>query len=86
MKAIVKFFTTVFKGLWKIISEIFTDASGRPEIKNILGVPIVVIAVIYGIKSRDWVGFAALSGFGVGLIFGSTIADSKIDASKFLGN
>jgi hypothetical protein len=82
LKAIAKFFS----GLWKIIVEVFTDAQGRPEIKNILGVPIIVIAVIYGIKSRDWVGFTALSGFGVGLLVGSTVADSLIDSSKLTGN
>lgn len=75
-----------FIGLWNVIIEIFTDANKRPEIKNILGVPIIVAAVIYGIISRDWVGFTALSGFGVGLLFGSTIADAKLDATKISGN
>jgi hypothetical protein len=63
----------------KFIVEIFTDAKGRPEIKVILGVPILIAAVVYGISSHDWVGFAALSGFAVSLLTATTIADAQID-------
>jgi uncharacterized membrane protein len=62
------------------IREIFTDALDRPEIKNILGVPIIIAAVVYGLVTRDWVGFGALFGAGSGLLVATTVADAKIDA------
>lgn len=61
---------------------IFTDASGRPEIKMILGVPLFIIAMIYGILSRDWAGFAAMMGPALGLVGLTTLGDAAIDKGK----
>lgn len=58
---------------------LFTDAKGRPEIKVVLGVPIILAAVVYGLASRDWGGFATVSAFGVGLLGGAAVADAAID-------
>lgn len=58
---------------------LFTDAKGRPEIKVVLGVPIILAAVVYGLVSRDWGGFATVSAFGVGLLGGAAVADAAID-------
>jgi hypothetical protein len=69
----------MWKAIGTFIIDIFTDAKGRPEIKIILGVPIIIIAVGYGIKTHDWTGFSALMGFGVGLIGGTAITDALID-------
>jgi hypothetical protein len=61
--------------------ESFTDARGRPEIKMILGVPILIAAVVYGFKTGDWKsGFLALSGLGVTLVGGTAIADGFNDS------
>ena len=61
------------------LSHLVTDAKMRPEIKLILGIPILVAAVVYGMVSRDWIGFGALSGVAL-LLFGITAAaDAKID-------
>jgi mannose/fructose/N-acetylgalactosamine-specific phosphotransferase system component IIC len=64
----------------RFILEIFTDTQNRPEIKVILGVPIIIIAVVYGLVTGDWkVGFLYLSGLGVGLIGGTAITDAVLD-------
>jgi len=73
----------------KFLIEVFTDANGRPEIKMILGVPIIIIAVFYGIfssvimNSPDWTGFGALSGLGLALIGTTAVADSLIDRNNY---
>jgi len=63
----------------KAIKEIFTDAAGRIEIKMILGVPMFVAAVVYGIIARDWVGFGALMGSALGLMGITAAGDAAID-------
>ena len=61
------------------LSHLVTDAKMRPEIKLILGIPILMASVVYGMVSRDWIGFGALSGVAL-LLFGITAAaDAKID-------
>ena len=61
------------------LSHLVTDAKMRPEIKLILGIPILMAAVVYGMVSRDWIGFGALSGVAL-LLFGITAAaDAQID-------
>lgn len=65
-----------------ILKHIFTDAKGRVEIKIILGVPIAIAAVIYGMISRDWAGFNSLSVFAGGLLGVTAIADALIDFKK----
>jgi hypothetical protein len=62
------------------LSHIFTDAKGRPEIKTILGVPIIIVSVVFLLlKKIDIEQFKALAGFG-GLLIGVTaIADGFID-------
>ena len=62
-----------------ILSHCFTDAKMRPEVKLVLGVPMMVAAVVYGIASRDWIGFGALSGVALFLFGLTTAADAKID-------
>ena len=67
------------------LRESFTDAKGRPEPKMILGVFLVLLAVAYGFwaavinKKPDWTGFSVIAGFGVTLITGAAVADSRID-------
>jgi uncharacterized membrane protein len=63
----------------QFFKEIFTDAAGRPEIKMILGVPMAIGAIVYGIVSRDWVGFGALIGTALGLMGLTTLGDAVID-------
>lgn len=63
-------------------AQIFTDAAGRPEIKMILGVPMAIGAIVYGIVSRDWVGFGALIGTALGLMGLTTLGDAVIDKVK----
>ena len=63
----------------KAIKEIFTDAAGRIEIKMILGVPMFIAAVVYGIIARDWVGFGALMGSALGLMGITAAGDAAID-------
>jgi hypothetical protein len=63
----------------KAIKEIFTDAAGRIEIKMILGVPMFIAAVVYGIIARDWVGFGALMGSALGLMGITAVGDAAID-------
>ena len=66
----------------KFLKEINTDALGRIEIKNVLGVPIIIVSVVYGIASKDWVGFTALFTGGVSLLFGTAVTDAKIDKAQ----
>jgi len=72
----------------EFLKEIFTDAKGRIEVKIVLGVPIIIIAVVYGIfsavvlKAPDWTGFGALSGLGIGLIGGTAVTDAIIDNQR----
>jgi uncharacterized membrane protein len=68
----------------QFFKEIFTDAAGRPEIKMILGVPMAIGAIVYGIVSRDWVGFGALIGTALGLMGLTTLGDAVIDKVKQL--
>lgn len=68
-----------FRAVVTFFREVFTDAKGRPEIKMILGVPLLVGAVVYGVASRDWAGFGALSGVALSLVMATTAADSRID-------
>ena len=60
--------------------QIFTDAKNRPEIKMILGVPIIIIAVVFLLIGKlDLERFGALSGLGALLIGATTVADGFID-------
>ena len=59
--------------------QIFTDAAGRIEVKMILGVPMFIGAVVYGILARDWVGFTALMGTALGLMGLTAAGDAIID-------
>mgnify|MGYP000949876716 CR=1 FL=1 len=61
------------------LAHLVTDAKMRPEVKLVLGIPILVAAVIYGIASRDWVGFGALSGVALVLLGITAAADAQID-------
>lgn len=63
----------------KFFKEIFTDAAGRPEIKMVIGVPLILGAVVYGVLSKDWAGFGAMAGMGLGLAGLTTAGDAAID-------
>ena len=63
----------------EFFSHIFTDAAGRPEIKMILGLPLFIAAVAYGMASRDWAGFSALMVPALGLLGLTTLGDAAID-------
>jgi len=65
-----------------LLKHIFTDALGRPEIKTILGVPIAIGAVIYGMISKDWAGFDKLAIFAGGLLGVTAVTDALIDYKK----
>ena len=70
----------LFKSIGNFLAQIFTDARGRPEIKMILGVPIIIIAVVFLlIEKLDLEKFGALSGLGALLIGATTVADGFID-------
>lgn len=64
------------------MKEIFTDAKGRPEIKMIIGIPLLVAAVAYGMLSKDWLGFGALSGTALALAGLTTAGDAAIDGKS----
>jgi hypothetical protein len=61
---------------------IFTDALGRPEVKMMLGVPLAVTAVAYGMGSRDWIGFGALAGVALTLMGITAGGDAVIDRAQ----
>lgn len=62
-----------------ILAHCFTDAKMRPEIKLVLGVPILITAVVYGIVSKDWIGFAALAGTAGTLLGITAVTDAALD-------
>lgn len=75
------------------LKEIFTDSKGRPEIKNILGVPStligLIIGAIAGIKCLfvdnfhyDWSGWAIFMGVAIGLIVTTAITDGINDSQN----
>jgi hypothetical protein len=63
----------------KTILSVFFDAAGRLEVKMVIGVPLLVVAVVYGMLSRDWVGFGALSGVALTLMGITAAGDAVID-------
>lgn len=65
-----------------ILSHFFTDAKMRPEIKMVVGIPLLIAAVIYGIISKDWIGFGALSGVALILMGITAAGDAAIDKIK----
>lgn len=67
---------------FKWLGGIFTDALGRPEVKMMLGAPLVIVSVVYGIATRDWIGFGALSGFAVSMLITTAAGDAVIDKAQ----
>ncbi len=70
------------------LKEIFTDAKGRPEIKNILGIFMAVTGIVAIVLKLcgvlhfvmpDWITYM---GFAIGLLTISAAADAGIDAKK----
>lgn len=67
------------------LSEIFTDALGRPEIKIIIGVPALVAGLIVGLLMllgkvpSEWAGWSIYMAFASGLLVTTAVADAKID-------
>jgi hypothetical protein len=64
------------------ITSIFYDALGRLEPKMIIGVPLSVVAVCYGMLARDWVGFGAMFASALGLMGFTTAGDAAIDKAQ----
>jgi F0F1-type ATP synthase assembly protein I len=61
---------------------LFTDAANRPEIKTVLGVLSVIVALVYICVTKDAVGFGAISGFGAAMLVTSAIGDSVVDRNQ----
>lgn len=70
------------KKIVELIKQICTDVKGRAEIKMILGVPIVILSVVYGIMTKDWEGFRYLFGAGILLMGVTAVTDTILDTSK----
>ena len=60
-------------------AQVFTDAAGRPEVKVVLGVPILLAAAIYLLAGGDLARFGALSGVGLSLLGVTAAADASYD-------
>jgi hypothetical protein len=59
--------------------QIFTDTAGRWEIKIIIGLIVCILAILYGIFTRDWEGFSKLAVFGGSCLGLSTATDAIVD-------
>jgi hypothetical protein len=66
----------------KGITSIFYDALGRLEPKMIIGVPLAVTAIGYGMIARDWIGFGAMFTAALGLMGFTTAGDAAIDRAQ----
>lgn len=71
----------------EFFKEIFTDAKGRPEIKNVIGVPAVACGIIVGLLGLfiikvDYSAWSVFMGFSSGLIVTTTVADAVTDATN----
>ncbi|MBE3064968.1 MAG: hypothetical protein IMZ69_08115 [Spirochaetes bacterium] len=60
---------------WEKLAEAFQDQGGGVDLKLILGGPIVIVAVIFVIITRDLAVFGVIAGLGTGLILGSLAGD-----------
>jgi hypothetical protein len=69
------------------IREPFTDALGRPEIKNIIGIPVLIAGFVFAFLGMlkvvpfDLGIWSTVMAFAVGLLVTTAVADAKIDAS-----
>ena len=71
------------KEFFKKLAEAFQDQGGGVDLKLILGGPIVVVAVIFVIITRDLPVFGVIAGLGTGLILGSLAGDQgKLNVSS----
>lgn len=61
------------------LNQVFTDSAGRPEVKVVLGVPLVLAAAIYLLAGGDLARFGALSGVGLSLLGVTAAADASYD-------
>lgn len=61
------------------VGHFFTDAKLRPEVKMVIAVPLLIVAVIYGMATKDWVGFGAMSGVSLVLMGITAAGDAAID-------
>jgi len=62
------------------VKECFTDARGRPEIKMMLGVPLILFIVVYLLWKKDLQGSIYIGGLGTTLVGGTAICDSFNDS------
>ncbi len=69
----------------EFFKQIFTDAKMRPEIKNIIGIPAVVVGFVLGVLRlfgglsftlADW---AVYMGVAISLLFATAAADAALD-------
>lgn len=69
----------------EFFKQIFTDAKGRPEIKNVIGIPAVVIGFVlgivrlFGLLSFTLADWAVYMGVAISLLFVTAAADAAID-------
>ena len=73
------------KGFLMFLVGLVTDVKNRPEIKVLLGVPIIIMGVWYGVimglkNTPDWGGFLAITGLGTTLVFGAAVTDAINDS------
>jgi hypothetical protein len=72
----------------EFFKQIFTDAKGRPEIKNVIGIPATIAGLIVGglmicgIVAQAWSGWLTYMGFAVGLLVTTAAADAAIDKAE----
>ncbi len=62
--------------------DLFTDAKNRPEIKAVLGILTIGIAIGWLFYKSDVTGFLAIFGAGTVLLGFKTVEDMKLDAGK----
>lgn len=68
-----------------IINEFFTDAKGRPEVKNYIGIPATAIGIVFGLArlcgafSFSMAEWAIYMGVASGLIVVTAVQDGFLD-------
>lgn len=69
----------------EFFKQIFTDAKMRPEIKNIIGIPAVVVGFalgvfrLFGALSFTLADWAVYMGVAISLLFATAAADAALD-------
>jgi hypothetical protein len=61
---------------------LITDAKNRVEPKLIIAYPLIVVGLVYLFLKNDVGGFLAIEGFAASLLFGTALADHKLDSTS----